>query len=144
MLQRAMDLKQKKNLDHNRGNSFSVLQNDTLNNIATDINVKIVKDKRDKDRIINILVQSERDNVGHFVEENSDILLPTDIDLQDSLGGESLKDSEGLTIQTTPEGSIKELETLLWTEVDRKGKNRNKTKSRNVETQPNERGLLEY
>jgi hypothetical protein len=144
MLQRAMDLKQKKNLDHNRGNSFSVLQNDTLNNIATDINVKIGKDKRDKDRIINILVQSERDNVGHFVEENSDILLPTDIDLQDSLGGESLKDSEGLTIQTTPEGSIKELETLLWTEVDRKGKNRNKTKSRNVETQPNERGLLEY
>jgi hypothetical protein len=39
MLQKAMTLEQKKNLDHTKGSSFSVLQNDTLNSIAADVNI---------------------------------------------------------------------------------------------------------
>jgi hypothetical protein len=91
MLQKAMELKQKKNLDQNKGNSFSVLHNDTLNNTAVDVNMKIGNDVNDKNRIIDILVQSEKDNYEHFVEENPDILLPTDIDVQVSLESDRLK-----------------------------------------------------
>jgi hypothetical protein len=45
----------------------------------------------DKNRIIDILVQSEKDNYEHFVEENPDILLPTDIDVHVSLESDPLK-----------------------------------------------------
>jgi hypothetical protein len=124
-----MEFKQKKNLD-GKGNSFSVLQNSALNAIASDVNIKIGKDLVENDKIINELVQSEVNNFEQFVEENPDILLPTAVDVQSSLESDPLKESGSYMILATPEDSFKESDASMWTEVVKRGRNRNKTKNK--------------
>jgi hypothetical protein len=60
MLQKAMDLKKKKNLEYTRGNSFATLQNIELNKVALDVNIKIGNDAVESGRIIDTLVDSEK------------------------------------------------------------------------------------
>jgi hypothetical protein len=60
MLQRVVDLKKKKNMEHTRGSSFASLQNDELNKVAMDVNIKIGKDLVESGRIIDNLVESEK------------------------------------------------------------------------------------
>jgi hypothetical protein len=126
-MQRAMELKQKKNLDA-KGNSFSVLQSSALNNIASNVNIKIGKGLVENNKIINELVQSEVNNFEQFVEENPDILLPTTVDVQSSLESDPLKESGSSVIVITPENFVKESNASMWTEVVKRGRNRNKIK----------------
>jgi hypothetical protein len=60
MLQRVVDLKKKKNMEHTRGSSFASLQNDELNKVAMDVNIKIGKDLVESGRIIDNLVEFEK------------------------------------------------------------------------------------
>jgi hypothetical protein len=55
-----VDLKKKKNMEHTRGSSFASLQNDELNKVAMDVNIKIGKDLVESGRIIDNLVESEK------------------------------------------------------------------------------------
>jgi hypothetical protein len=77
MMQKAMKLNKKKNLDSLKGNPFSVLQSNTLNQIAADIDIGI--DENECNRIIDNLVENEI-----FVEENPEVLLPTDLDIKNT------------------------------------------------------------
>jgi hypothetical protein len=55
-----MQLKQKKNLDTLRGNSFVALQFDTLNQISREVNIKIGRDNVENDKIIKNLIETEQ------------------------------------------------------------------------------------
>jgi hypothetical protein len=50
-----MQLKQKKNLDTLRGNSFVALQFDTLNQISREVNIKIGRDNVENDKMLGVL-----------------------------------------------------------------------------------------
>jgi hypothetical protein len=59
MMQKAMELKKKKNLEHIKGNKIDTLQFDDLNKISCDVNIKVGNDKYDKTSIIDNLIRDE-------------------------------------------------------------------------------------
>jgi hypothetical protein len=60
MLQKAMELKQKKNLDSLKGNSFTTLNVDYLNQIAHDVNINVGDIASDSIEIIDNLIRKEK------------------------------------------------------------------------------------
>jgi hypothetical protein len=79
MLQKTMNLKQKKILEPLKGISFASLHIDSLHQLAKDVNLHLGVDSYESHSIINKLMGEEIENVNRFVEENSDILLPTNL-----------------------------------------------------------------
>jgi hypothetical protein len=131
MLQRAMELKKRKNLEPTKGNSFAVLQVDKLNKVAMDVNIKIGKDRDESCRIINNLVDSEKIVYDKFVGENPEV-LPSNLELENVLVSDPLKGDGDQNRCKTPAGSFKEPDSSeLWTEVVKKGRNRYKNKGKN-------------
>jgi dGTP triphosphohydrolase len=129
MLQRAMDLKKKKNLEHTRGNSFASLQNYELNKVAMDVNIKIGKDLVESGRIMDNLVESEKFVYDKFVGENPEVLLPSNLYVDNGLTPNSVKEDGDQNSCKTPIGSVKEPDALdLWTEVVKKGGNKYKNR----------------
>lgn len=61
MLQKAMELKQKRNLEPIRGNSSATLQHDCLNQVAKDANINIGKNAKENTELINNLMKVDRD-----------------------------------------------------------------------------------
>jgi hypothetical protein len=57
MMQKAMQLKQKKNLDFLKGNSFTVLDVDYLNQCAAGVGVELGNNPDDANLIINKLIR---------------------------------------------------------------------------------------
>jgi hypothetical protein len=124
ILQKAMNLKKKINLENPRGNSFAALRVDELNKVARNVNVKIGNDKEESCMIINNLVGSENRVYEEFVGENLEVLLPSNMDLENVMISYTLKVVEGQGVDKTPLGSFKELDASeLWTEVVKKGRN---------------------
>jgi hypothetical protein len=124
ILQKAMNLKKKINLENPRGNSFAALRVDELNKVARNVNVKIGNDKEESCMIINNLVGSENRVYEEFVGENLEVLLPSNMDLEKVMISYTLKVVEGQGVDKTPLGSFKELDASeLWTEVVKKGRN---------------------
>jgi hypothetical protein len=124
MLQRAMDLKKKKNLEHTRGNSFASLQNDELNKVAMDVNIKIGKDLVESGNIIDNIVEYEKIVYVKFVGENPEVLLPSNLDVDNDLIPNSIKEDGDQNSCKTPIGYVKEPDALdLWTAVVKKGRN---------------------
>jgi hypothetical protein len=124
ILQKAMNLKKKINLENPRGNSFAALRVDELNKVARNVNVKIGNDKEESCMIINNLVGSENRVYEEFVGENLEVLLPSNMDLEKVMISYTLKVVEGQGVDKTPFGSFKELDASeLWTEVVKKGRN---------------------
>jgi hypothetical protein len=97
-----MDLKKKKNLENARGNSFAALQVDELNKVARDINIKIGNDRKESCMIINNLVGSKNRVYEEFVGENHEVLLPTNMDLENILISDSLKEVRDQGVDKTP------------------------------------------
>jgi hypothetical protein len=87
MLEKAMNLKQRKNLESVKGNSFSVLQFESLNQIVVDVNLKIGSDNNESNRIIGNLVESEKLTHGNFVSENPETNLPSNLDVEMVMDG---------------------------------------------------------
>jgi hypothetical protein len=82
MMQRAMKLKQKKNLETVKGNPFSTLQFNNLDQIALDVNLKFGYNSAKSKLIISNQIRDDRKNYDNFIEENPDILLPVNLDLE--------------------------------------------------------------
>jgi hypothetical protein len=174
MMQRAMELKKKKNLEPMKGNRFEILQFNDLNQMSCDVNIKVGNNINDKINIINNMISEEEKRCELFARDNPEVVLPvnldvssrnTDVNSSDHIlhDGLSFKDAireldendfpslkvfdnryEMLVI-TSPTSSIKEPNSSeLWTEVVRKGKVKAKTRSSGDKIGINERGILEY
>jgi hypothetical protein len=147
MLQRAMQLKQKKILEHIKGNPFDCLQSDTLYQIANDVNVKFGRDSSEAKTIIDNLIADGQNCYEQFITQNPEVLLPTDLDVSDvhvsrHVHGTEIGKDE-IRISGTPIEVVKVIDNSPpWTEVVRRGKSRVRCTSKtNVS---NERRTLEY
>jgi hypothetical protein len=67
MMQKAIELKKKKNLEPLKGNIFAPLQCDDLDVMSMDINIKVGLDKSDKFKILNNMIYDEESRVEQFV-----------------------------------------------------------------------------
>jgi hypothetical protein len=146
VLQKAMQIKKRKNLEVVKGNFFSILQSDYLNQVAHDANIKIDWDNDENSRLINNLKNEESLKQSKFVIENPDMLLPMNLDfeveIQDALTPFDIDSPE--KVSTPTDAGIEPDTSALWTEVVRKGRKRNKTKNANNKIHSNERCGLEY
>jgi hypothetical protein len=77
-----MKLKQKKNMEHVKGNPFDSLQFEKLNQIAKDIHINFGKDSDENKFIISNLIEEEQQCFNTFAEENPKVLLPNNIDFE--------------------------------------------------------------
>jgi hypothetical protein len=81
VMERAMELKKKKNLEHVRGNPFASLQFDNLINIVKDVNLKSGNSSNEARIIIDDLILDEQCGYDNFIESNPDTLLPPDLEV---------------------------------------------------------------
>jgi hypothetical protein len=81
MLQKAIKLKQKKNLEPLKGNSFASLHVDSLYQLVTDVNVHLGVDSSEAHSIISKLMGDELENVSKFVEENPEAALLANMEI---------------------------------------------------------------
>jgi hypothetical protein len=163
-MQKAMELKKKKNLEPTKGNRFSILPFSDLNQMSKDINIKISKDNSESKNIID----TESKRYDYFARDNPELILPVNLDVNcivedkvdlqpkpDGSGSHEdlakitvtskVTEENGIDSPVSPDCSIKEPNSSnLWTEVVRKGKNRGKYRSRSKKIGDNERGLLKY
>jgi hypothetical protein len=137
-----MELKQKKNLEPIQGNSFAALRFENLNQVAKDANIKIGRNEKENTELINNLMEMDKNQYDHFISANPDVILPVNLDtiLVHGTSDNSLQIMPAIT----PEFSIKGNENLTWTEVVRRGKDRNKYRSRSDKINANDRCILEY
>jgi hypothetical protein len=130
VLQQAMELKQRKNLEPIKGNSFSALQIDTLNQIALDSNIRIGGDNEENEKLIDNLVQLEKQQHDMFLNDNPEILLPVNLEVDPVMEVVSFEDPTVQEFNPALADSFKQSDTSdSWTEVVREGRNRNKPKS---------------
>jgi hypothetical protein len=64
-----------------KGNSFASLHSDALNQLAIDVNLFLGADSLEADTIVNKLMIEEDKKVNFFMEENPEILLPSNLDV---------------------------------------------------------------
>jgi hypothetical protein len=143
MLQKAMGIKKKKNLEPLKGNSFAPLQSDDLNVLAMDINIKVGRNDSENSNILNKMISSEVIKSDRFVGQNPEVMLPTDLEIDlicDNIGHVLPNESDHLTstnvvkelIGVSPPCSIKELNSSeSWSDVVRKGRRKGKNRIRN-------------
>jgi hypothetical protein len=144
MMQKAMNLKKKKNLGSMIGNRFAPLQIESLNLLSKDVNIKIGNDVNEEEGIIRKLVDEEHIKYDEFVGENPEVLLPANIDIDLGIVNSPLKGQDDVIV-ASPNTSIKEANSSeLWIEVVRKGKNRAKAKSKGDKISQHDRCFLEY
>jgi hypothetical protein len=145
MLQKAMDLKKKRNLEPFKVNPFFVLQYTNLNQIAIDASVSLGEPVAENINLIDNLVNVDREQYNKFVSENPEVNLPASLENVFEQLKEPIKEVVVHDIVNTPEVSIKRTEDEVpWTEVVRRGANRIKSKSLLDKINPHERCILEY
>jgi hypothetical protein len=93
VLQKAINLKKKQNLEPVKGNKFFALDIDDLCQMASDVNINIGNDNKDKSSILNTLIATDHDRFEHFVAQNPEsiLLVNLDVDLEiefDPLNGQ--------------------------------------------------------
>jgi hypothetical protein len=130
MLQKAMELKQRRNLEPIKGNSFAVLHVESLNQIAEGANIKIDSSKEDNSRIINKLINLEQEQYDIFVDEHPETLLPSKLEVGIECQKDPSTSSDILNAGLTPDAPIIEGDNLTWTEVVRRGRVKDKFRSR--------------
>jgi hypothetical protein len=152
MMEKAMELKRKRNLEPLKGNRFVVLQFDSLKQFAQDVHIKLGVDTTECDEFINKLIGEEKDKFINFALQNPDVLLPVNLDVELNVEGSTLdglfpvSQSSMLNTQTDMQSPVEPLEdsttSPMWTEVVRRGES--KTRSRLNNNICDERCLLEY
>jgi hypothetical protein len=75
MMKRAMELKQNKNLETFKGNSFAALQFDNLNPISCDTNIKIGNHNLEINKIIDDMIKVEQKNYQKFMGQSPEIIF---------------------------------------------------------------------
>jgi hypothetical protein len=87
------------------------------------------------------LVEEEQSCFNNFAEENPEVLLPSNIDVENGNAEVLVNEAELEEIVQTTKGPIKEPENSpSWTEVVRRGK----TRSMSNKMCSNDRRILEY
>jgi hypothetical protein len=145
MLQKAMLLKQKKNLEPLKGNSFASLHSKSLYQFVKDVNVHLGVDSSEAQSIISKLVGDEIENVNKFVEENLEVLLPANMEIDlisEKTTEQALENSNQLRDQALPEPLEGSPQPLKWTEVVKRG--RPKSRSKLDSNSFNEGRILKY
>jgi hypothetical protein len=90
-------------------------------------------------------MKDDNEKYNQFTEDNIEVILPVNMEVDNEITSDSIKEVEVHVEDLTPKDSLKESNTsLLWTEVVRRDKNKNKTKSRNDKIKSNDRCCLEY
>jgi hypothetical protein len=126
IMQRAMKLKKKRNLEPFKGNPSASLQPDKLNQIDTYVNLKIGVNSEEATFIINNLVANEQNAYDEFVKDNPEVMLPSSLELDNGMLTDPLDGP--VPTGSTPIESLKECEiSPTWIEVVRKGKTRSKS-----------------
>jgi hypothetical protein len=134
-----------KKLEPLKGNPFSVLQCNDLNQIAIDASVSLGGYVDEKINLIDNLVDVDREQYNKFVPENPEVNLPTSLDIVFEHLNKPSKEVLVHNNEITPEASIKEAEDAVpWTEVVRRGANRIKSKSLSDKINPHDRCILKY
>jgi hypothetical protein len=82
VMQKAMKIKRRKNLEHQKDISFASMNVDYLNQVARDTNIRIGCNNDESARLINSLIADEKVNYDQFVDENPDIALPSNLDVE--------------------------------------------------------------
>jgi hypothetical protein len=128
-----------KNLECFKGNLFGLLQYENIDTLAADLNLQIGSNKSDSKRIINTLIEKEKQCHNRFVEENHEVTLPTNLDVACPQPKNLIR--EDIVQKVTPEPSLKEdYSSPSWTEVVQRGKIR----SKNNKIVDSDRRSLEY
>jgi hypothetical protein len=90
-------------------------------------------------------MKDDNEKYNQFTEDNIEVILPVNMEVDNEITSGSIKEVEVHVEDLTPKDSLKESNnSLLWTKVVRRGKNKNKTKSRNDKIKSNDRCCLEY
>jgi hypothetical protein len=90
-------------------------------------------------------MKDDNEKYNQFTEDNIEVILPVNMEVDNEITSDSIKEVVVHVEDLTPKDSLKESNTsLLWTEVVRRDKNKNKTKSRNDKIKSNDRCCLEY
>jgi hypothetical protein len=84
MMQRAMKLKKRKNLEPTKGNRFDILQLPELNQISDVVDIKIGHNKSESTAIIKNMIDSETTKCENFARDNPEIMLPVNLDVVNS------------------------------------------------------------
>jgi hypothetical protein len=130
VMQKAMNMKKKQNLEPVKGNKFFVLDVDDWCQMASDVNINIGNDNKDKSSILNTLIVADQDRFERFVAQNPESVLPVNLDVDLEVESDPLN-GQVASSPVSPSDSIKETNTSeLWTEVVRKGKNRSMCRTR--------------
>jgi hypothetical protein len=142
-----MDLKRKKNLEPLKGNKFSILHADSIEQLASDVRIQLGCDESESEKCMSRMIENDKKKYEDFVEQNPDMLLPTNVEANicieeyGSMGQSGVLNSQ--TELQTPIGSLEDPSASpLWTEVVRRGKS--KTRSRIENKGCDERCILEY
>jgi ApbE superfamily uncharacterized protein (UPF0280 family) len=75
-------------LEEVKGNSFTAMQIDYLNQIAQDASIKIECDNEENVRLIDNLVKEEKNKQNQFLDENPDVMSPVNLYVELDLQGE--------------------------------------------------------
>jgi hypothetical protein len=118
MMQKAVALKKRKNLEPLKGNSFAALQFESIDSLTVDLNLQLGSSKFESKKIIDTLMEKEKQCRERFVEDNPEVNLPMNLDIACSQPEELLDNTQ----RGTPEPSLKEGHSSpMWTEVVREG-----------------------
>jgi hypothetical protein len=108
-------------------------------------NLEIGSNNSETNRLINNLMQVDKEQYEQFVGANPETLLPDNLDDDCIVSTVPLEGIVAQEFVSTPEVSIKEPDTSeLWTEVVKRGRKKNKTRSTYVKIGHDDRSLLEY
>jgi hypothetical protein len=125
ILQKAMELKKKKDLELFKGNPVAVLHTDYLNQYAVDVDVILGNYEVEATEVINNFVNNEIECFDRFVEQNPEVLLPCNLDL-DLVGDENKTENEQC-VEHIPDRSFKDPSpNLTWSDEVKKGKGKNR------------------
>jgi hypothetical protein len=120
-----MELKKKKNLEPLKGIPFAALQIDDFNQISSVVDIRIGMDKENS-KIINNLINSNNEIYARFVGENPEVLLPTDLDVNNDLGSNLAENQEEFVDMRTPAEYVKHLGASTWVELVKRWGSRSK------------------
>jgi hypothetical protein len=94
MMEMAMDLKKKKNLEDGKGNSFGVLHYDNLHSLACDVKLQVGGDIVEAREIFETLIDNENSKYDNFVSKNPKVFLLANLDV-DGSSQEAEADQQG-------------------------------------------------
>jgi hypothetical protein len=106
-----MKLKEKKNMGPLKGNSFSSLHPDSINQSLNDVRIKLGNDASEIEYFINRVIEEEESKQDKFVGDNPKMNLPANMDVE--IDQTLVDNSGGLQIKINTDESLEDSTTQL-------------------------------